>query len=101
AGCRIEQLLNVQRRAVEPGLKSGRSQEIVELHRQGKTVLRGEKRLDIHPADLRHRRRLNALNDCGKIQIAALSPRMAENCREQDMLTALNRIGVDSEDRKS
>jgi hypothetical protein len=93
----VEHLLNVERIAGHPRVEAGRGQEVVDGHREAEAFFRRVERLEVEHADAGHRRRLDLLDQGGQIHILAGAPRGVEECREQDMVAALHRVGLDAE----
>ncbi len=94
---RVEQALDVERLALHPRAEPRRGQQVVERHRELEPLGRREERLEIHDADLLHGRCLNQLNQRGDVEVTSLPPRGVHDRREQDVLAALDRVGVDAQ----
>src|SRR5687767_6123015 len=92
----VEEALDIQRIASRPGVEPGRGDQIVERHRKLQPILGRIKSLQIEDADLVERRFLNGLNDAGKLEVLSFGPALRKYGGEQNMLTALQRIRVDS-----
>jgi hypothetical protein len=71
-----------------------RSQQVVEAHREREALLRRKERLEIHDADLRDRWRLDPRDQGGEVEVFPFPPGRRQNRRDQDVLAALERIGV-------
>ena len=87
----IEQRLQVERLAFQPGLEPRRGQHAVQPHRHVEAVLRREVRLEIDDANLVEGRGLHAANQRGQIHVDPALPGMAEERGDQAVLTAARR----------
>ncbi len=93
----VEQRLDVERVAGEPGLEPGRCQQAVDAERELRAVLRREEALDVEDAHLVERRLLHRPDQGGEVEALALAPRGVEQGGEQDEFATADRIGVDAE----
>ena len=75
--------------------KPGRGEQVVDLHREREPVGRLVERLDVDHADRRERRRLDLGDQRRQVERLALLPGAGQDRREQDVLAALDRVGVD------
>ena len=97
---RIEQAADVERLALHPAGEPGRGEQVVQLHRQGEPLLGREEGLQVDHADLLERRRLHGVDQARHVEVVAGAPGVIEHVREQDMLAAGDRIGVDPQERQ-
>ena len=91
---------DVERVALQPELEAGRGEQVVERQRELEAVLLREEGVEVEHADLGERRLLDLRDQRGEVERLALGPRRAEDAREQDVLAALDRVGVDAEERQ-
>ena len=96
----VKKVLCLERLTLHPRLKAGRGEQVVELHRQRKAVLRWEKIIDVHNAHTRQRRILNRTDQSRDVEIATFLPGLVKQTRDQDMLTACDRICIDTKQCK-
>ena len=96
----IAKLLCRERLALHPGREAGRRQQVVQTHGEREAVLRRVERVEIHHADTAYRRLLDLPDQAGDVEIAAIAPRMIEDLRQQNVLPALDRVGVDAGERE-
>ena len=94
---RVEQALHVERLAGGPGLEAGRGEQVVHRHGQLEAILRRVERLEVEHAHAGDRRGLDALDEVGQAEVFAVLPRRAHQRREQDVLAAAHRVGLDPE----
>ena len=97
---RPQERADLERLALEPGREARRREQVVEAHRERETLLRRVERLEVHDADLRDGGRLNPGDQGGEVEVLALLPRRCEDRRDEDVLAALQRIGVDAGERE-
>ena len=95
-GC-VEHPLDVKGLPFHPRREAGRRDQVVERHGQAEAVLRRVERLQVEHADLVERRLLDFADDGGDVQVAAFAPGPVEEVGQQDMLAALDGVGVDAE----
>ena len=100
AGWGIHHRLNIKRLALKPSLEARCGKQIIQLHRKGKPIFRREKRVDIHHADLRHRRRLNGVDQGREIKILSLPPGLVEDRGQEDVFTTLDGISLNAKQAK-
>ena len=77
--------------------KPGAASRLFSCMASAKRSFDGIERLQVEHADLRDRRRLDLLDQAAKIEVLPLPPGAVENRRKQDVLAALDRIGVDAD----
>jgi hypothetical protein len=75
-------------------------QQVVQRHRKPKAILGGEKRVDIHHADLGDRRVLDFSDQAGDVEAAPFFPGVVEEARYQDVFATGNRVGIHAEQRE-
>ncbi len=100
AGVAAQQLAHVERHALHPELEARRGEQVVERQRQLEAILLRVERVEIEHADLGERRLLDLGDERGDVERLAVGPRGAQDAREQDVLAALDRVGVDPEQRQ-
>ena len=93
----VKHSLQVDRLPLGPGLHRRCGEEVVELHGQLVAVLCGEEGLHVEHPNAHEGRRLDFLDELGDIQSAALLPRRLQDRRKQDVLPALQRIGIEAQ----
>lgn len=94
----IENLLQVEGLPLHPPLKARSCQQVVDSHGELETILRGKEGIELHNAHLLHRWALNRPDQAAQIEATSLGPEIAENGRKQDVLAALDRVGVDAQE---
>ena len=92
-----EQPARVQRLSFPPCREPGRGQEIVQADREAEAVLLREEGLQVDHSDAIERRRLDLADEGGEVQVAPFLPGALEEVREEDVLPAAHRIGLDPE----
>ena len=97
AALRPQQLPDIQRNALEPGVEARRGEEVVHLDGELLALLRGVEGFDVHRAHARHRRLLDLRDQRAQVETLTSAPRPREEIRQQDVLAALERIGGDPE----
>ena len=75
----VKQSRRIERLSLEPLFETGRRQHGIEPHRQIEPVALGEERIQIDNPDFLKRRRLDLLNERGKIEIASVFPGSRED----------------------
>ena len=100
AGVAAQQLADVERHALHPELEAGRGEQVVERQRELEAILLRVERVEVEHADLGERRLLDLGDQRGDVERLAVGPGGAEDAREQDVLAALDRVGVDPEQRQ-
>ena len=81
-----------------PVLEPRRGQQVVQPHRQREAVLRRDRTIRVEHADALHRRLLDLLDQRRRGRgLCPLCHACARIVREQDVLAALDRVGVDAE----
>src|SRR6185436_20974790 len=70
-----EECANVERVALAPDFEARRCDQRVYRHRQRESILGWKERVDVHHADLRERRMLDALDQRCKIETLTRLPR--------------------------
>jgi hypothetical protein len=98
AGGGVEKRADVERLPFEPGVEARGGQEVVQLGREGEAVLGREERLEVEGADLREGRALDLPDQLREVEVAALAPSGLEDLREEDVLAAPERVGLDAEE---
>ena len=98
--CIVQQRRGVERLTLHPGLEAWRGKQVVELHRKLGALFGREDRVERHHADGGERRRLNAADQSGEIEIASFAPCRMQQGSEQNVLAAGDRIAVDAEQRE-
>src|SRR4029079_7599985 len=93
---REEELLRVERLALAPGGERGRRDERVQRERELRSVGGWEELVDLEDAELADRRCLYLPDQCAEVEIAAGAPCVLDQVREQHVLTAGERVGLDS-----
>jgi hypothetical protein len=96
----VEQALDVECFAVQPGLEPRRGEQAVDAQREIGAVFRGIEALEIEHADAVEGRLLDGLDDRGEVRALPLAPGRIEDRREQDVLAALDRVRLDAEQRE-
>src|SRR5690349_17679101 len=89
-----EQALYIERLTVHPCGKAWRGEQIVQCHRELEAFLGRIESFEIERAHLVERRLLDRSNQSGEIEASSLAPCLLQHVREQDVLAALQRIGV-------
>jgi hypothetical protein len=97
AGGRVQQGIHLERLALHPGAEAGGGQQVVERHGEREAVLGGKERLEVEHTDPLHRRVLDLLDEGGQIERLALAPGPVQDRGDQDVLAALDGVGVDAE----
>ncbi|OQA19379.1 MAG: hypothetical protein BWY63_01743 [Chloroflexi bacterium ADurb.Bin360] len=93
---RTEETGNIQRLPLEPALEGGRSDDVVERHRQAKTVLLREEGIHIKDPELANRWVLNRKDNFGQVQILTVTPVMFEDVGEQNVFPRANGVGINA-----
>ena len=94
---RVEQLLDVECFALEPGFEARRRDQAIHPQREFHPLLRRVEALDVEHAHLVERGLLHGLDDRGEVGALALAPHGVQDRREQDVLAALERVRIDAE----
>jgi len=89
---RVEQALNVQRLALHPALEAGRSDDVVQFHRQGEAVLFGEERVHVEDAQPGEGRLLHLEDHVFQRQVLAAPPGVLEEVGDQHVLAVFDRL---------
>src|SRR5215211_5822200 len=85
---------NIERLPLPPGLKRGRSENVVQYHRQFHTVFSRKECLDGERAKIIKGRSLCLQYQLFEFHIPALTPLGLKNVGEQNMLTRTERINI-------
>ncbi len=88
---------DVERHALHPELEAGRGEQVVERQSELEAILLRVERVEVEDADLRERRLLDLRDQRRDVESLAIRPGGPEDAREQDVLAALDRVGVDPE----
>ncbi|OQA37873.1 MAG: hypothetical protein BWY52_03324 [Chloroflexi bacterium ADurb.Bin325] len=94
---RVQQRGDVERLSLQPGPEAGRGHDVVERHRQVEAILLRVERVEIQHAHLAEGRLLHGLDQPRQIQILSPAPGVFDDGREQDVLAAAHRVGVDAD----
>ena len=84
----VEELLAVQRRALQPGAEAGRGEQAVEGKRQFVACFGGEYLVDGQDADLCYRRVLDLADELGEVEVAPGIPVVFEDVGEVELCRA-------------
>ena len=96
---RVEQRADVERLALEPGVESGRGQEVVEPRSPARTrSFAGKNESRSSTPTLATGGVLDLLDERRQVEVPPVAPRGLEELREQDVLAALHRVGLDAEE---
>ena len=90
-----EQDGGVERRPTAPGGKRRRGDESVQLDRELVPVGRRHEGVDLEDAELAQRWLLNLSDQGAEIEIGSRAPVVLEQIREEDVLAAADRVGLD------
>jgi len=93
--CAIE--IHVERLALQPRVEPGSGEQIVEQHGQLEAIRGGKEGIEVEHPDLVDRGRLDLLDEPRQIQVPPLLPGRFQNLRDEDVLAAAKRIGIDAE----
>ena len=85
---------DVEGLAFEPGGEARRCEQIVDAHRKRPAFGGGKEGLELEDADALDRRLLDLVDQAREVEVAPFAPGALDEVREQDVLTALDRIGV-------
>ena len=97
----VEQAIDVERFALEPGAEAGRRQQLIELHRQREAILRREERFEIDHADLGDRRRSGSARSAPRRSRSRPARQLSvKSVDEQRVLAAAHRLRVDAGQRQ-
>ena len=80
--------------------KPARRQQAVQPHRELEPILLREERVEVERAYPRHRRALDFADNPFNRQIAPRAPRVPQQRRDERVLAALERIGVEADERQ-
>jgi hypothetical protein len=94
--CREQEIGDLQRLPLHPGLKPGRRQEVVEHHGQLVALLGRIERVHVKDADTLKGRRLNPLDERGKVEIFSRTPGCFKDVGYEDMFPALERVRMNA-----
>ncbi len=100
AGRGVEQLVDVERLAFQPHREVGSREQTIEIGREPEPIAGREERFDVEDADALERRRLHLRDERRKVERLLLLPRLGEQRRDQDVLAAAQRFGVDAGERE-
>ena len=95
AVCSID--VDVERRPGHPRPERRRGEQAVEPHRQRHAVLRREELVELEHAELADRRLLDHADERRQVEAAAGRPLVEDEVRQQDVLAARQRIGLDAD----
>ncbi len=90
----VEDSINVQGLAFDPVLEAGGGEQAVEGHSQFQAVLFGKEGLDGEDAQFGHGGLLDAQDELGNVQVLTSAPGRLEDVGQQDVLPALDGIGL-------
>src|SRR5262249_2243685 len=96
----VKYAVDIKRLSIQPGIKSRSSHEIVQRHCQTEALFGRIERLDIEGADVPDWRILDLLNERRQVESFAVLPGLTQNRRQQDMLSASEWIGINTQERK-
>ena len=97
---REEERLRVERLALAPGGEGRRGDERVQRERELRPVGGREELVDLEDAELADRRRLDLADQGPEVEVAAGAPRVLDQVREQHVLAARERVGLDPHERE-
>src|SRR6476660_1537460 len=97
---RVKKLCDIEGITLPPARKRWCRQQVVDCHYEGKSILGGIKCFQIEHSDLGKRRVLNAFNQRWQVEGATVLPLVRNKCREKDVLTTLQGIGIKPEQTK-
>ncbi len=95
---RVEERADVERVALQPGLEPGRGQQVVDHHGELVAVGRGIEGVDLENADALEGRSLDLLDEGGEVEPLALSPGRLQDVGDEDVLPALQRVGLGAQE---
>ncbi len=90
-----EQDGGIERRAAAPGGERRRGDERVEADGELVPVGRGQEGVDLEDAELAQRRLLDLPDQGAEVEVGAGAPVVLEQVREEDVLAAAERVGLD------
>ena len=93
-----EQHGRVERRPATPGGERGRGHECVQADGELVSVGRRQERVDLEHAELAQRRLLNLPDQRAEVEIGARAPVVLQQVREEDVLAAAERVGLDPDE---
>ena len=80
--------------------KPGEASRLLSVIASSSRSFAGIERLEVEHADALEGRALHAADQLGEIEVLAFAPRPLDHVREQDVLAAAQRIGLDAEQRE-
>ena len=89
--------VNIEWLALQPTLKGGGRNQVVEGHRQFKTIFLREEGIHIKDPQLAHRWGLDRQDQLRQIKVAPFLPEMFKDVGEQNRLAAAHRIRLDAD----
>ena len=95
-----EELLRVERLALAPGGEARRGDERVQQERELRSLGRREELVELEDAELAERGRLDLADQGSQVEIAPGAPGVLDEVREQDVLPARERVGLDADERE-
>ncbi len=95
-----QQPLDVERFTFHPAGKPRRRQQVVQPQRQLRAILGRIEGVQVERTDFANRRLLNLAHQVRQLQIAPLTPGFLQQPRYQNVLAAVNRIGIDPHQRQ-
>ena len=93
-----EELLRVERLALAPGGERGGGDERVERERELRPVGRREELVELEDAELAERGRLDLGDERPEVEVSSGAPRVLDEVREQHVLAARERVGLDADE---
>ena len=97
---REQQRLRIQRITARPRGKTGRGQQAVDGQGQRLPVFGRVKGLQVQCAQLLHGRPLHGIDEPRQVQVATGLPRLRHQGRQQNVLAALQRVALDTQQRQ-
>jgi hypothetical protein len=94
---RAQQTSDVERLATRPACRRWRRQQGVDRDGQIRALFLGKKCFELDHANALERRRLNLTDDARQIERLAGRPSLRKNLRQEHVLTAAQRIGLDAD----
>src|SRR3954469_25414461 len=94
---RAKQRGHVEGHALEPRREAGRRDEVVHRERELLPFLLRIERFDVEHADAPDRWLLDLADEGRDVEVSTLRPRVREDRRQQDVLAALDRVGLDAD----
>jgi hypothetical protein len=95
-----EERIERERLAREPRLEARRGEQLVHPEREREPLARGQERLEVHRPDARDGRPLEVRDEGREVVVPPRPPGRGEERRDQDVLAAPERIGVDAGERE-